>query len=97
MTNRPERSKRRREIDLHRLTGEQARRLAARELHTARVRGEEGLILITGRGFGNAAQEPILRGHMESWLASAEARRLGVLSWQRVSRGGALEVLLGAP
>jgi len=79
------------------MTWSQAGRVLRRELHAARVRGEPGLVAITGLGFGNAAQVPVLRTHVESWLAGPEARQLGVLGFQRVHRGGALEIKLIAP
>ncbi|MEO6709172.1 MAG: Smr/MutS family protein [Planctomycetota bacterium] len=84
-------------MDLHRLSGSDAARVLRRELHAARVRGEAGLVAITGLGFGNALQEPVLRSHVERWLASQEARQLGVLGFERVHRGGALEIRLVAP
>jgi DNA-nicking Smr family endonuclease len=85
------------EVDLHRLSWSAAGRVLRRELHAARVRGEAGLIAITGLGFGNAAQKPVLRSHVEHWLASDEARHLGVLGFRRVHREGALEIRLVAP
>lgn len=85
------------QIDLHRLIWANAERALRRALHAARVRGEAHLIVITGLGLGNAAQQPVLRGHVEAWLRSEEARRLGVLGFRRVSRGGALELALLAP
>lgn len=84
-------------VDLHRLTWSDAGRALRRALHAARVRGEAGLVAITGLGIGNAAQEPILRSHVEHWLASREARHLGVLGFRRVHRGGALEISLVTP
>ena len=74
-----------------------AQRALVRGLHAARVRGEAGLLAITGLGLGNAGQEPILRQHAERWLAGQEARRLGVVGYRRVHRGGALEIELLAP
>lgn len=85
------------EVDLHRLSWSEAGRVLRRELHAARVRGEAGLVAITGLGFGNATQEPVLRTQVEHWLASDEARHLGVLGFRRVHRGGALEIKLVAP
>jgi DNA-nicking Smr family endonuclease len=82
------------EIDLHRRTAAEAVRVLARELHAARVRGAAGVLVITGRGYGNAAQAPILRTKVEQWLASDDARARGVRSFRRVRRDGALEVRL---
>lgn len=81
-------------VDLHNLRPEQALRELERALHTSRVRGDERLTVITGRGFGNRSQEPILRRQVEAWLGS-DGRRYGVRSFEPVSRGGALEVRLG--
>ena len=60
------------------------------------MRGEGRLVLVTGRGWGNARQEPVLRRQVEQWLQSAPARALGVQGHSVVSKGGALEVRLGA-
>lgn len=84
-----------REVDLHGLTTAQAERRALQELHAARVRREERVVLITGRGYGNRLQEPVLRRHLEAWLGGPDAQRLGVRSFRVTARGGALEVSLG--
>ena len=87
-------------IDLHRRTAAEAVRILERELHSARVRGFPAVIVITGRGYGNATHEPVLRGKIELWLATPAARSRGVRSFRRVHREGALEVRLavaGAP
>jgi DNA-nicking Smr family endonuclease len=84
-------------IDLHRLTTAEAGRALRRALHAARVRGEAGLVAITGRGFGNREQVPVLRTYVERWLATDEARALGVLRFTRVHRDGAIEIALRAP
>lgn len=84
-------------IDLHRMTRSEAGRALRRALHGARVRGASGLLAITGLGFGNPGQVPVLRSHIEGWLAGSEARALGVLGFSRVNRGGALAIRLVAP
>jgi DNA-nicking Smr family endonuclease len=86
-----------REIDLHRLTTAQAERRAFQELHASRLRRESGLILVTGRGYGNRTQEPILRKHLQQWLKGPEAIQLGVLDVQVTSKGGALLVRISSP
>jgi DNA-nicking Smr family endonuclease len=73
---------------------ERALRRLKSELHTCRVRGDPALTVITGRGFGNRLQQPVLRSQVEEWLDGPEAAALGVLSWTRTHRGGALEVRL---
>ena len=85
------------ELDLHRHSWANAGRVLRRELHAARVRGEAGLVAITGLGFGNPGQEPVLRTHVEHWLRGEEARHLGVQGFRRVHRGGALEIKLVVP
>lgn len=82
---------------MHRKTWSDAGRLLRRALHAARVRGEAGLVAITGQGLGNATQTPLLRSHVEHWLAGQEAKHMGVLSFRRVHRGGALEISLVTP
>jgi len=83
-----------RRIDLHGLTPEDALRRLEQELHAARVRGERELLLITGRGWGNREQKPILRGRVEAWLRGPGGQRYGFRSLERASRGGALRVFL---
>lgn len=85
------------EVDLHRLRVEEALRRLGRELHACRVRGARRLLVVTGRGYGNRRQEPVLRGAVEAWLRGPEARRLGVRGHRRARRGGALEVDLDPP
>ena len=85
------------ELDLHGLEPTRALRRLAQELHAARVRRAPGLVVVTGRGYGNRLQEPVLRGRVEAWLDGPEGRALGVVSWTRTSRGGALEVRLTTP
>lgn len=82
------------ELDLHGHAPDAALRRLRQELHAARVRGLGTLRVITGRGWGNRRQEPVLRGRVESWLATDEARALGVRTFVRVAKGGALDVSL---
>lgn len=81
-------------IDLHGLRPEAAERRLGQELHAARVRGTREILVITGRGFGNRAQEPILRRRLEAWLRGQHGKRLGVAAVTVESRGGALRVRL---
>jgi DNA-nicking Smr family endonuclease len=80
------------ELDLHRMTSSQAQRAVMHALHTWRRQGVERAVLITGRGWGNLKQQPILRTKLEAWLSGAEGRKLGVKTWRRVAREGALEI-----
>ena len=80
------------ELDLHGNAPDAALRRLQQELHACRVRGLKELRVITGRGWGNQRQEPILRGKVETWLRGPEARALGVQSFRRVAKGGALDV-----
>ena len=81
-------------VDLHGLRPEQALRRLSQELHAARVRGETLLEVVTGRGWGNAEQKPVLRGKVEAWLRGPDGRQFGVVDVRVTSRGGALEVRL---
>lgn len=82
------------EIDLHGLGVEQALRRVAQELHAARVRGLTRLVLITGAGWGNRDQKPVLRPRLEAWLRGPEGRAAGVKDVRRTRGNGALELLL---
>ena len=82
-------------MDLHGLSPEGAERRLAQELHAARVRGLRELRVITGRGWGNLRQEPILRLRIEAWLAGPAGQRLGVRSVRVAAKGGALDLVLG--
>jgi len=81
-------------VDLHGLTVEQALRRVAQALHTARVRRWKRLLVVTGAGWSNPTQTPVLRPRVEAWLRGPEGRALGVKDVQRVHRDGALDVLL---
>ena len=82
-------------VDLHGLTVDQALRRLGQALHAARVRRRKRLLVITGAGWGNADQKPVLRPRLEEWLRGTEGRALGVKDVQVAHRGGALEVRLG--
>lgn len=82
------------ELDLHRRTWAEAERLVRHALHTWRLQGVELAVIVTGRGYGNPRQEPVLRTKLERWLDAPQARGLGVRGWRRVARDGALEVRL---
>jgi len=83
------------EVDLHGLRPEEAMRRLSQGLHAARVRRARRIVVVTGRGMGNAKQQPILRGRVEAWLKGPEGRRAGVQGFERTARGGALLVRLG--
>lgn len=84
-------------VDLHGMAPERALRRLAQELHACRMRRRATLLVITGRGFGNRTQRPILRTHVEGWLRGAEGARAGVVSFELASKGGALLVRVRAP
>ena len=84
-------------VDLHGLRPEEALRRLSQALHAARVRGVETLTVVTGRGWGNREQKPVLRAKVEAWLSGPEGRRAGVQSHRRTHSGGALEVRLRNP
>ena len=83
------------EVDLHGLRPEQALRRLEQALHAARVRGSTSLLVITGRGWGNDRNEPVLRERMAAWLRSALGRSYGVRDVTVAAKGGALLVRLG--
>ena len=82
-------------VDLHGLRPDLALRRLAQELHAVRVRGAPGLLVITGRGWGNLEQKPVLRKKVEGWLRGPDGRGYGVRDVRVVAKGGALEVHLG--
>lgn len=84
-------------VDLHGLRPEQALRRLSQALHSARVSGASELSIITGRGWGNHAQEPVLRRKVEAYLRGPEARGFGVQSFQVESQGGSLRASLRKP
>ena len=61
-------------IDLHGLRPEDALRRLAQGIHACRVRRVDRLRIITGRGWGNLRQQPILRPRVEQWLAGPDGR-----------------------
>jgi len=82
------------EIDLHGCPPDQALRRLSNGLHGARIRGADRVLVITGRGWGNLARQPVLRGKVEAWLRGPEGQRHGVLGYEIASKGGALLVKL---
>jgi DNA-nicking Smr family endonuclease len=84
-------------VDLHGLHPDQALRRLSQALHAARVAGAAELSVITGRGWGNRAQEPVLRRKAEAYLRGPEAKRFGVRGVQIESQGGSLRVSLARP
>jgi len=82
------------QVDLHGLAPEGALRRLEQELHAARVRGVAELLVITGRGWGNREQKPLLRNQVETWLKGPRGRGFGVQRIEIVNKGGALRVFL---
>lgn len=82
------------EIDLHGMPPTQALRRLGQELHACRMRRLASVLVITGRGWGNRLQQPVLRPMVEGWLCGPEGKRLGVLGFEVTSQGGALIVSL---
>ena len=78
------------EIDLHGLPPERALRKLGQELHACRLRRMQYVLVITGRGWGNLQQKPVLRPMVEEWLRGEHGQRLGVLGYRVTARGGAL-------
>jgi len=82
-------------IDLHGLRPEAALARLAQGLHAARVQGKGEVLVITGRGWGNRDQRPVLRERVEAWLRGPEGRRAGARHLERRAKGGAVLVRLG--
>jgi len=81
-------------VDLHGLAPEQALRTLARELHSARIRRAANVLVITGKGWGNREQKPILRQRVEAYLRGPDGLRAGVEGFTLEPHGGALLVRL---
>jgi DNA-nicking Smr family endonuclease len=81
-------------IDLHGLRPDDALRRVAQGIHACRVRRRDRLRIITGRGWGNLRQQPVLRPKVEQWLAGPDGKRLGVLRFEIGRDGGSLIVTL---
>lgn len=84
-------------VDLHGLPPHQALRRLEQELHACRVRGKTELLAITGRGWGNLEQKPILRKKVEAWLRGPRGKALGVSRVTIEHKGGALGIQLESP
>ena len=82
------------EVDLHGLRPDEALRRVAQEIHACRVKLRHSLKIITGRGWGNLKQQPILRPKVERWLQGPDGRRLGVVRFEVADSGGSLIVHL---
>jgi DNA-nicking Smr family endonuclease len=80
------------EVDLHGCRPDEALRRAAREIHACRVRRIDRLKIITGKGWGNLRQQPVLRPKVEQWLSGPDGRRAGVLGFAIADDGGSLIV-----
>lgn len=65
-----------------------------RGLHSARWARQGTVLVITGRGLGNATQVPVLRLRVENFLRTDARARYGVISFEVTSGGGALLVKL---
>jgi hypothetical protein len=81
-------------LDLHGLSPDAALKRLELFLHSARVRGLERVIVVTGRGLSNGTGKPVLRERIEAWCRSPEGRNRGVAQVERVAKGGALELSL---
>jgi DNA-nicking Smr family endonuclease len=79
-------------VDLHGLRPDEALRRAAREIHSCRVRRVDRLKIITGKGWGNLLQQPVLRPKVEQWLSGPDGKRAGVLGFVVADDGGSLIV-----
>jgi DNA-nicking Smr family endonuclease len=56
------------ELDLHRMTSEQARKEVATFLAHCKVRGKRCVRIIHGKGLGSMEKKPVLKGKVDLWL-----------------------------
>ncbi len=84
------------ELDLHRLTSDQARDALADFLSDARIRGWRCVRVVHGKGLSSPNREPVLKGKVRRWLSHWD----DVLAYCEAPRhgggGGAVVVLLKA-
>lgn len=85
------------EIDLHGATIARAKERLAQSLYTHRVRRETPVLVIVGRGWGNARQKSVLGPAITEFLRGPEGRQLGVVDCRSTRQGGALLVFLSEP
>ena len=85
------------ELDLHRLTRDEARDALADFLLDARNRGWRCVRVVHGKGLSSPNREPVLKGKVRRWLAQRDE----VLAYCETPRhsggGGAVLVLLKSP
>jgi DNA-nicking Smr family endonuclease len=56
------------ELDLHRLTSEQARKQTATFLARCKASGKRCVRIIHGKGLGSLEKKPVLKGKLDVWL-----------------------------
>ena len=56
------------ELDLHRMTSEQARKETATFLAQCKARGKRCVRIIHGKGLGSQEKKPVLKGKVDFWL-----------------------------
>lgn len=56
------------ELDLHRLTSEQARKQTAEFLAQCKARGKYCVRIVHGKGLGSLEKKPVLKGKVDIWL-----------------------------
>ena len=85
------------QIDLHGTRRDQAKRLLAKRIESARAQGKRSLVVIHGRGQNSATGEAILRDALPDWLSRGSVSR-SVLAFapapDRLGGRGATMILL---
>lgn len=56
------------ELDLHRMTSEQARQQTATFLALCKAQGKRCVRIIHGKGLGSVEKKPVLKGKVDTWL-----------------------------
>jgi DNA-nicking Smr family endonuclease len=56
------------ELDLHRMTSEQARQETATFLARCKAQGKRCVRIIHGKGLGSVEKKPVLKGKVDTWL-----------------------------
>jgi DNA-nicking Smr family endonuclease len=85
------------ELDLHRLTRDEARDALADFLLDARNRGWRCVRVVHGKGLSSPNREPVLKGKVRRWLAQRDEVLAYCEAPRHAGGGGAVLVLLKSP
>ena len=85
------------ELDLHRLTRDEAHDALAEFLSDARNRGWRCVRVVHGKGLSSPNREPVLRGKVRRWLAQRDEVLAYCEAPRHAGGSGAVLVLLTSP